>query len=102
MAAKKRKNPSVTERAAVEAAAPAANGGAPAANNGDLASFGRDNLAAVAQANAVLVKGLEEIGQEVAEYARDQLEGAVDVARALIGARSLLDIIALNRDYAQA
>ena len=48
-----------------------------------------------------MAKGLEAIGQEVVGYAQDSLESAVSAARALIGARSLIDVIALNRDFTQ-
>jgi phasin family protein len=68
----------------------------------DLAALGRENLAAVARANAVLVKGFEELGQEVAGYAQHNLVSAVDTARALVGVRTIADLVALNRKVAQA
>jgi phasin family protein len=48
-----------------------------------------------------MAKGLEAIGQEVVGYAQDSLESAVSAARAMISARSLADVIALNRDFTQ-
>jgi len=68
----------------------------------DLAALGRENLAAVARANAALVKGFEELGQEVAGYAQHNLVSAVDTARALVGVRTIADLVALNRKVAQA
>jgi len=74
---------------------------AKSATYADLASFGQDNLAAIVHANAALVKGFEEIGQEVYGFARNSLDRAMSAARALIGAGSLGDVIALNRDFAE-
>jgi phasin family protein len=68
----------------------------------EIAGLGQGDLAAVVHANAALVKGLEAMGQEVVDYAQHSLESAVSAARALIGVRSLADMIALNRDFTQA
>jgi hypothetical protein len=73
----------------------------PAESRSEIAGFGPGDLAAVVQANAAMAKGLEAIGQEVVGYAQDSLESAVSAARAMIGARSLIDVIALNRDFTQ-
>lgn len=73
----------------------------PGETGSEFAGFGQDNLAAVAHANAAMVKGLEAIGQEVVGYAQNSLESAVSAARAMIDARSLADVIALNRDFTQ-
>ncbi|MBV8650027.1 MAG: phasin family protein [Alphaproteobacteria bacterium] len=68
----------------------------------DLAALGRENLVAVARANAALVKGFEELGQEVAGYAQYNLVSAIDAARALVGVTTISDLVALNRKVAQA
>jgi hypothetical protein len=68
----------------------------------DLAALGRENLVAVARANAALVKGFEELGQEVAGYAQHNLVSAIDAARALVGVTTISDLVALNRKVAQA
>ena len=68
----------------------------------DLAALGRENLVAVARANAALVKGFEELGQEVAGYAQHNLVSAIDTARALVGVTTISDLVALNRKVAQA
>lgn len=67
----------------------------------DLAVLGRENLVAVARVNAALVKGFEELGQEVAGYAQHNLMSAVDTARALVGITTIADLVALNRRVAQ-
>jgi phasin family protein len=83
-------------RRVVEAAAET-----PAATRSEIGEFGKDNLAAVVHANAAMVRGLEAIGQEVFGYAQHSLESAIGAARAMIDARSLVDVIALNREFAQ-
>jgi phasin family protein len=75
---------------------------APAETRSEIAGFGQGNLAAVVHANAAMVKGFEEIGQEVFGYAQHSLESAVNAAQAMMGARSLVDVIALNRDFVQS
>jgi phasin family protein len=87
-------------KSAAPFAPPRTNGHAPAGFP-DLAALGRENLAAVARANAALVKGFEELGQEVAGYAQHSLASAVDAARALVGVRTITDLVALNRKLAQ-
>jgi hypothetical protein len=68
----------------------------------DVASYSRDNVAAVARANAALVSGFEAIGQEMAGFAQASMTNAVNTARALVGVRTLADLVAVNRDLAQA
>ncbi len=63
--------------------------------------FAAANLAAVAQANAALIEGVEEIGEALYDYARDSFGSATSAARSLIEARSLVDVVAVNRDFAQ-
>jgi phasin family protein len=74
---------------------------APAETRSEIADFGQGNLAAVVHANTMIAKGLEAIGQEVLGYAQHSLESAMSAVRAMIDARSLVDVIALNRDFAQ-
>jgi hypothetical protein len=73
----------------------------PVAGDLDLA-FGRDNVAAMVRANAALVRGFEEMGQEVAGFTRRNMTAAVDAARALVGVRTVADLVAINRSLAQS
>ncbi|HUZ73135.1 MAG TPA: phasin family protein [Stellaceae bacterium] len=66
-----------------------------------LADLGRENLAAVAQANRALSEGMQAIGQEILLYARSSLESASQTATALLGAKTLDEVIQLNSDLAQ-
>jgi phasin family protein len=89
-------------RPAAKPARPVAAMAPPAAEVRGIAQFGEGNLAAVVQANTALVKGFEAIGQEVFAYAQTALEGAIRTAQAMIGARTVVDVIALNREFAQS
>jgi phasin family protein len=64
--------------------------------------FGTTNFAAMAQANAALMDGLEAIQVTVYAYARDSFRGATTAARSLIDARSLVDLVSLQRDFTRA
>jgi hypothetical protein len=66
-----------------------------------LADLGRENLAAVAEANRALSEGMQAIGQEILLYARTSLESASHTATALLGAKTLDEVIQLNSDLAQ-
>jgi phasin family protein len=67
----------------------------------DLAVLGKGNLDAVVQSNTVIAKGLEEISRELMSYAQASLESAASVTKALFGAKTLQDVIALNNDFAK-
>ncbi len=75
------------------------DGGASAAPGG--ISFGGDNFAAVAAANAALMNGFEEAGREIANQARRAVEGAVKTTRALLSARDAAELFSVNRSIAQ-
>ena len=68
----------------------------------DFALVGKENLAALVTANTVFAKGIEEIGKEVAVYTQSSFESAASAAKALFGARTLKDVIAVNNDFAKA
>src|SRR5882672_2644050 len=63
--------------------------------------FAAANLAAVAQANTALIEGFEAIGEAVYAYARDSFSSAASAARSLIEARNLVDVVALNGEFAK-
>jgi hypothetical protein len=67
-----------------------------------LPGFAEADVAAIARANAALVKGIEAMGQEVAGLAQQNMTQAVDAARALVGVRTIADLVAINRNLAQA
>jgi phasin family protein len=68
----------------------------------EFADLSRENFAAVLRANAVLSEGLEAIGKEVMGYARTSFEKAAETATALLGAKTMEDVVQLNTEFAKA
>ena len=68
----------------------------------EFASFGRENLEAVATANAAVSAGVEAISQEFMTSAKASFEGAGETVRALLGARTIQDVVQLQSDFAKA
>ena len=67
-----------------------------------LADLGCDNFAAVTKANRALSEGLQAIGQQLFAYATNSLETASQTATALLGAKTLDEVMELNRALAKA
>jgi hypothetical protein len=67
-----------------------------------LADLGRDNFAAVTKANRALTEGLQAIGQQLFAYATNSLETASQTATALLGAKTLDEVIELNSALARS
>jgi hypothetical protein len=90
--------------AAAPAAAPANGEAASALFKGyeQWADLGRENFAAVLRANAALSEGLEAIGKEVILYARRSFEQAAETATALLGAKTIEDVVQANTAFAKA
>jgi phasin family protein len=68
----------------------------------ELADLGRENFAAILRANAALTEGLEAIGKEVIGYARTSFERYAETAAALLGAKTLEDVVQVNTEFAKA
>ena len=66
-----------------------------------LAELGRENFAAMLRANAALSEGFEAISKEVIGYARTSFESAAEAATALLGAKTLEDVVQLNTAFAR-
>jgi hypothetical protein len=67
-----------------------------------LADLGRANFAAVTKANRALSEGLQAIGQQLFAYATNSLETASQTATALLGAKTLDEVMELNRALAKS
>ena len=67
-----------------------------------LADLGRDNFAAVTEANRALSEGLRAIGQQLFTYATNSLETASQTATALLGAKTLDEVMELNSALAKS
>ena len=87
--------------APVAAAIPQVESGILAAYR-DAASLAKENLAVFTAVNAALGEGIERIGLELAGMTRGPLEDGAATAAALLDARTIADITALNGDFAKA
>lgn len=66
-----------------------------------LADLGRKNIAAMAEANLALSTGLGAIGDELIDFAKSTLAEASQAATALLGAKTLDEVIELNSGLAK-
>ena len=67
-----------------------------------LAGLGREQVAAVFASNQALSSGFEAIGKELIDLTRTALESVNRTAEALLGARTIDDIVELNTALARA
>jgi phasin family protein len=100
----KSKKPSVTVASVVPESLPLpVPEGAPAAFSLDsLTDLGRENMEAVARANLALSEGLKAISEEIFTYAFSTLESASQTATALLGAKTLDEVLQLNSELAKS
>src|SRR5215207_8649122 len=64
----------------------------------ELARRSSENLQAVSQASTVLVKGAQEVSQEVFGLVQDRVQKNVDAVNRLAGTRSVQDFVAVQSD----
>ncbi|GEM_PF-2573852 len=67
----------------------------------DLASQGKETLAALVAANAALSQALERMSLEVVSLARTAVENAAAMGAGMVDAKSVEDVAALHYDYAK-
>jgi hypothetical protein len=63
--------------------------------------LGPARLAAFGEANAALVQGFGEVGEEIAAQARQAVEGAMRTTRSLLAVRTVADLVEIQREVAQ-
>ncbi len=68
----------------------------------DLIALGKDNLKALAQANAAAMAGAGQINAELAAYARDAQEANLAAAKVLTGAKNVQELVELQAGHVQA
>lgn len=68
----------------------------------EIAAFGKANIEALIQANAILTKGIETFSNEVVSLTQSQLESAAASAKAIFAAKTLKDFVELNADISKA
>ena len=67
----------------------------------ELARRSSQNLQAVSQASSVLMKGAQEVSQEVFGLVQDRLQKNVEAVNRLAGTRSVQDFVAVQSDLAR-
>lgn len=66
---------------------------------GDFASLGQDNLDAVVKSGDVVAKGFETLSKGMMDFARVSFEGNVEATNAILGAKTLSDLVDLQTKY---
>ena len=74
---------------------------APVADFGAFAGLGKDNLSAVIESGNILAKGLEGLNQQMLAFAGAAVQFNIEATSALFGAKTLTDMVGVQRDYAQ-
>src|SRR3954468_2912752 len=64
----------------------------------ELARRSSQNLQAVSQASSVLMKGAQEVSQEVFGLVQDRLQKNIDAVNRIVGTRSVQDFVAVQSD----
>ena len=88
------------ETAKAETAAAQPNTAATVVGVGAFANLGKDNLSAVIASGNALAKGLEGLNQQILSFAGAAVHHNIEATSALLGAKSLQDVVELQRDYA--
>lgn len=68
----------------------------------EFAVMGKDTLDAMVRTNSIVAKGMEIFGMEILAYAQASLEGGIAQTQALLGAKSLKELVDLQSNYARA
>jgi phasin family protein len=65
----------------------------------DLAALSKQNVDAVVQSGSIVAKGAEEAGKQVAAFTQASLEKNVAAGKALLGVKSVRDLIDIQNAY---
>ena len=68
----------------------------------EMSSLNKDNVDAVVQAGTIYAKGVEVIGKEFMSYAQARLESNMAAMKAMMGARTLKELVDLQTEYARS
>lgn len=82
---------------------PASVGGSlpPAPRYVDLVDFASDAIGAAVSSSATLSAGIEAISREIVQYGQATFEAAGEMARDLLSARTVEEVVRLQSDYAK-
>jgi phasin family protein len=68
----------------------------------DMQGFGKENLDAVIEAGTIFAKGAENIGKQMMSLTQGSVETSVNTAKALMGCKTLREVMDLQADYARS
>jgi phasin family protein len=68
----------------------------------DMQGFGKENVEAFVQASTILAKGAEQISKQVMALTQSSMQNSVSTAKALMGCKTLRDVIDLQTDFARS
>ena len=71
-------------------------------NYEELLQFGKDNVEAVVQSGSIVVKGVQDLSQSLVVLAQSSMDEQVAAGKALIGAKSLKEVIDLSSSMAKS
>lgn len=67
----------------------------------DLSKFQKDNFDAYVAASTVMAKGFETLGKTWMAFTQESMENGAQVAKALLGAKTLREAVDLQTDFAK-
>lgn len=68
----------------------------------DIQGFGKGNVDAFVQASTVFAKGAEQISKQLMALTQNSMQSSVVTAKALMGCKTLRDVIDLQADFARS
>jgi phasin family protein len=68
----------------------------------DIQGFGKENVEAFVQASTIFAKGAEQISKQVMALTQSSMQSSVSTAKALMGCKTLRDVIDLQADFARS
>lgn len=68
----------------------------------DVAKLGKDQVDAIVTAGNVAAKGFETLNAEVMAYTKGQVEEQISAAKAMMGVKTLQELIELQNDFAKS
>lgn len=68
----------------------------------EFTAFSQGNVEAVIAASTLSYKGAERIGKAVVAYAQASLDKSIALGRAVLGARSVTEVVAISNDFAKS
>ncbi len=68
----------------------------------EMNAFGKGNMEAVVESSKIAAKGFETLGQDAAEFARRQVEGATQAMKTLGTTKSPTEFMKLQSDFARS